>query len=207
MVLNYIKSVYFIGAGGIGMSALIRYFMSQGVSVAGYDRTPSPLTGRLISEGAEIHFTDNVALIPEPFKQPEQTIVVYTPAVPESHEELTFFRTNGFEIFKRSQMLGLITRTKRGLCIAGTHGKTTVTSMTAHLLKQSHIDCNAFLGGILKNTGSNLMLSVRSDLVVAEADEYDRSFHQLSPYMAVITAADPDHLDIYGTPDAYRESF
>ena len=207
MKLNQIQSVYFIGAGGIGMSALIRYFLSKGIKVAGYDRTPSPLTERLISEGAMIHFTDNVDLIPEQFKQPKHTVVIYTPAVSESHKELTFFRSNGFEILKRSQMLGIITKTQRGLCIAGTHGKTTVSSMIAYLLKQSHVDCNAFLGGILKNTGSNLMLSGRSDLVVAEADEYDRSFHQLTPYMAVITSADPDHLDIYGTSDAYRESF
>jgi len=207
MNLDQIQSVYFIGAGGIGMSALIRYFLSKGVRVAGYDRTPTPLTERLISEGAAIHFTDNVELIPESFRQAQQTVVVFTPAVPESHTELTFFRTNGYEVIKRAQMLGIITKSLRGLCIAGTHGKTTVSSMTAWLLKQSHVDCNAFLGGVLKNTGSNLMLSDQSDLTVAEADEYDRSFHQLTPYMAVITSADPDHLDIYGTPDAYRESF
>lgn len=207
MELNQIQSVYFVGAGGIGMSALIRYFLAKGIPVAGYDRTPSPLTNRLISEGAAIHYTDNVELIPDRFRQPAQTVVVYTPAIPESHAELTFFRTNGFEVLKRSQMLGIITQSKRGLCIAGTHGKTTTSSMTAHLLKQSHIDCNAFLGGILKNYGSNLMVSEQSDLTVIEADEYDRSFHQLSPYMAVITSADPDHLDIYGAPEAYRESF
>ena len=207
MELNQIQSVYFIGAGGIGMSALIRYFLSKGIRVAGYDRTSTPLTERLISEGAAIHFTDNIELIPEPFRQPQQTVVVYTPAVPETHTELTFFRSNGFEILKRAQMLGIITKSKRGLCIAGTHGKTTVSSMTAYLLNQSHVGCNAFLGGVLKNTGSNLMLSDQSDLTVAEADEYDRSFHQLTPYMAVITSADPDHLDIYGTVDAYRESF
>ena len=207
MQLDQIQSVYFIGAGGIGMSALIRYFLSKGIRVAGYDRTPSPLTKRLITEGAAIHYTDNVKLIPEEFQSPDQTVVVYTPAVPESHTELTFFRTNGFEVIKRSQLLGIITNSKRGLCIAGTHGKTTTSSMTAHLLKQSHIDCNAFLGGILKNYESNLLLSDDSDLTVVEADEYDRSFHQLNPFMAVITSADPDHLDIYGTPEAYRESF
>jgi UDP-N-acetylmuramate--alanine ligase len=204
---DQIQAVYFVGAGGIGMSALIRYFLSKGIRVAGYDRTPSPLTEQLITEGAAIHYTDDIELIPEPFQSPEQTVVIYTPAVPESHTELTFFRTNGFEVLKRSQMLGIITRSNRGLCIAGTHGKTTVSSMTAHLLKQSHVDCNAFLGGILKNYDSNLMLSEQSDLTVVEADEYDRSFHQLNPYMAVITSADPDHLDIYGTPDAYRKSF
>jgi len=207
MELRKIQSVYFIGAGGIGMSALIRYFLSNGIQVAGYDRTPTPLTERLINEGAAIHFTDNTELIPERFRDPAHTVVIFTPAVPASHTELTFFRSNGFEVLKRAQMLGMITKSKRGLCIAGTHGKTTVSSMTAYLLKQSHVGCNAFLGGVLKNTGSNLMLSDQSDLTVAEADEYDRSFHQLTPYMAVITSADPDHLDIYGTVDAYRESF
>ena len=207
MNITQIQSIYFIGAGGIGMSALIRYFLFNGIPVAGYDRTPSPLIDRLISEGAAIHYTDNVELIPEQFRLPDQTVVVYTPAVPESHTELTFFQTNGFEVLKRSQMLGIITQSKRGLCIAGTHGKTTTSSMTAHLLKQSHVDCNAFLGGILKNYDSNLMVSEQSDLTVVEADEYDRSFHQLIPYMAVITSVDPDHLDIYGTPEVYRESF
>ena len=207
MNLNQIQSVYFVGAGGIGMSALIRYFLSKGIAVAGYDRTPSPLTNHIINEGVAIHYTDNVKLIPDQFRSPDKTVVVYTPAVPESHTELTFFRTNGFEVLKRAQILGMITQAKRGLCIAGTHGKTTTSSMTAHLLKQSHVDCNAFLGGIVKNYGSNLMLSERSDLTVIEADEYDRSFHQLSPFMAVITSADPDHLDIYGTPEVYRESF
>ena len=207
MNLNQIQSVYFVGAGGIGMSALIRYFLSKGIPVAGYDRTPSSLTHRLISEGADIHFTDNVELIPRSFRSSGKTVVVYTPAVPESHTELTFFRSNGFEVMKRAQILGMITQAKRGLCIAGTHGKTTTSSMTAHLLKQSHVDCNAFLGGILKNYGSNLMVSDQSDLTVVEADEYDRSFHHLRPFMAVITAVDPDHLDIYGTADAYRESF
>jgi UDP-N-acetylmuramate--alanine ligase len=207
MELNRIQAVYFIGAGGIGMSALIRYFLSKGIPVAGYDRTPSPLTERLIGEGADIHFTDDTGLIPDTFRQPGQTVVVFTPAVPETHSELNFFRTSGFEIYKRSRMLGIITQANRGLCIAGTHGKTTTSSMTAHLLKQSHVDCNAFLGGILKNYGSNLMVSGHSDLTVVEADEYDRSFHQLSPYMAVITSVDPDHLDIYGTPEAYREGF
>jgi UDP-N-acetylmuramate--alanine ligase len=207
MQFDQIQAIYFVGAGGIGISALIRYFLSKGIPVAGYDRTLSPLTERLIAEGAAIHYTDDVELIPEKFKTPDKTIVVYTPAVPESHTELTFFRTNGYEVVKRSQMLGIITRSQRGLCIAGTHGKTTTSSMTAHLLKQSHVDCNAFLGGILKNYRSNLLLSDHSDLTVVEADEYDRSFHQLTPYMAVITSADPDHLDIYGTQEAYRESF
>ena len=205
--MNEITSVYFVGAGGIGMSALIRYFLSKGKKVAGYDLTPSELTAELIAEGALIHFEENAALIPEDFRDKEKAWVVNTPAVPESHAELVYFREHGFEVMKRAQVLGLITQKARGLCIAGTHGKTTTAAMTAHLLKQSAIGCNAFLGGILKNTDSNLILSEQSDLTVIEADEYDRSFHYLTPYMAVITAADSDHLDIYGTPLAYRESF
>lgn len=201
------KSIYFVGAGGIGMSALIRYFLSKGKRVAGYDRTPSELTETLNKEGAAIHFDDDIALIPDYCHDAEETLVVYTPAVPETHTELRWFRAHGFTVMKRARVLGEITRSARGLCVAGTHGKTTTSSMLAHLLKQSHVDCNAFLGGILKNYDSNLMLSATSDLTVIEADEFDRSFHSLTPYMAVITSADPDHLDIYGTAEAYRESF
>lgn len=201
------SAVYFVGAGGIGMSALIRYFLSKGKRVGGYDKTPSALTETLIKEGADIHYEDNVLLIHDDFKLPEQTLVVFTPAIPESHTELTYFREHGFEVMKRARVLGEITKTSRGLCVAGTHGKTTTSSMLAHLLKQSDVDCNAFLGGILRNYESNLMLSEKSDLTVIEADEFDRSFHWLTPYMAVITSADPDHLDIYGTAEAYRESF
>lgn len=207
MDINRVASVYFVGAGGIGMSALIRYFLSKGKRVGGYDRTPSDLTEALRKEGADIHYTDDVALVADVFKSPEDTLVVYTPAVPESHTELAYFRARGFEVMKRARVLGEITRSARGLCVAGTHGKTTTSSMLAHLLKSSRVDCNAFLGGILKNYESNLMLSDTSDLTVIEADEFDRSFHWLTPYMAVITSADPDHLDIYGTPEAYRESF
>ena len=207
MDINNITAVYFVGAGGIGMSALIRYFLSKGKKVGGYDKTPSGLTEQLNYEGAAIHYEDNVDLIPDDFTDPVKTLVVYTPAVPEDHSELCYFRGNGFEVMKRARVLGEITGCNRGLCVAGTHGKTTTSSMVAHLLKQSHVDCNAFLGGILKNYDSNLMLSDKSDLTVIEADEFDRSFHWLKPYMAVITAADPDHLDIYGTPEAYRESF
>ena len=198
MDINNITAVYFIGAGGIGMSALIRYFLSKGKKVGGYDKTPSGLTEQLNYEGAAIHYEDNVDLIPDDFTDPVKTLVVYTPAVPEDHSELCYFRGNGFEVMKRARVLGEITGCNRGLCVAGTHGKTTTSSMVAHLLKQSHVDCNAFLGGILKNYDSNLMLSDKSDLTVIEADEFDRSFHWLKPYMAVITAADPDHLDIYG---------
>lgn len=207
MEMQKITSVYFVGAGGIGMSALARYFRAKGKQVAGYDKTPSDLTAALIEEGIRIHYTDDIALIPEDCKQIDSTLVIYTPAIPETHTELNYFKTNGFTLMKRARVLGEITRTERGLCVAGTHGKTTTSSMLAHLLKQSHVDCNAFLGGILKNYNSNLMLSDKSDLAVIEADEFDRSFHWLNPYMAVITAVDPDHLDIYGTPEAYRESF
>jgi len=205
--LNNIESIYFLGAGGIGMSALVRYFLSKGKKVAGYDRTETKLTKKLNLEGADIHYEDNLNLIPKAFKNKEQTLVIFTPAVPDEHSELCFFRNNGFAMLKRAQVLGEITQTNRGICIAGTHGKTTISSMTAHLLKQSGIDCNAFLGGILKNYQSNLLLSDKSDLTVIEADEYDRSFHRLSPYMAAISSVSPDHLDIYGTEEAYRESF
>lgn len=207
MNVNTLKAVYFIGAGGIGMSALVRYFLSKGKKVAGYDRTPSELTQKLNEEGAAIHYEENTALIPDDFKQPETTLIIYTPAIPANHQELTYFRENGFEIQKRAQVLGMLTRTERGMCVAGTHGKTTTSTMAAHLLHQSHVTCNAFLGGISKNYGTNLLLSDKSDLVVIEADEFDRSFHWLTPYASVITATDSDHLDIYGTHEAYVESF
>lgn len=207
MNINTLKAVYFIGAGGIGMSALVRYFLSKGKKVGGYDRTPSELTQKLNEEGASIHYEENITLIPEDFKQPETTLIIYTPAIPANHQELTYFRENGFEIQKRAQVLGMLTRTERGMCVAGTHGKTTTSTMAAHLLHQSHVTCNAFLGGISKNYGTNLLLSDKSDLVVIEADEFDRSFHWLTPYATVITATDSDHLDIYGTHEAYVESF
>ena len=207
MNIETIKSVYFVGAGGIGMSALVRYFLFKGKVVAGYDRTPTPLTETLISEGAQIHYEENVDLIPEACKDKESTLVIYTPAVPQEHEELVYFRNNGFEIQKRAQVLGTITHSSKGLCVAGTHGKTTTSTMTAHLFHQSHVECTAFLGGISKNYGTNLLLSQASPYTVIEADEFDRSFHWLSPYMTVITSTDPDHLDIYGTEQAYLESF
>ena len=207
MELDDVKSVYFIGAGGIGMSALVRYFLAFGYRVGGYDRTPSELTAKLISEGAEIHFEENVDIIPECFKDKKRTLVVYTPAIPEDHKELVYFRNEGFEVHKRAQVLGALTCKHKGLCVAGTHGKTTTSAMVAHILHESHIDCNAFLGGITKNYGTNYILSKNSDYVVIEADEFDRSFHWLRPYASVITATDPDHLDIYGTKEAYLESF
>lgn len=205
--MNDIKSVYFIGIGGIGMSNLARYFLSKGKKVAGYDRTETALTKELVKEGAEIHYTDNVGLIPDYCKHQSTTLVVYTPAVPSDNEEVKYFNENGFTIQKRAQALGIITQNTKALCCAGTHGKTTTSSMLAHILKQSHIDCNAFLGGILKNYDSNLMLSDKSEFTVIEADEYDRSFHWLHPYMALITSVDPDHLDIYGTEEEYLKSF
>ncbi len=206
MEIKNIKSVYFIGAGGIGMSAIARFFIKKGLVVAGYDKTPSTLTSQLEREGMLIHYEENVNEIPFVCKQKETCLVVYTPAIPENHKELKYFRENGFEIQKRAQVLGTLTRQHKGLCVAGTHGKTTTSTMCAHILHQSHLDCNAFLGGISKNYGTNYILS-DSDFVVIEADEFDRSFHWLSPYMTVITSTDPDHLDIYGTKEAYLESF
>lgn len=189
------------------MSALARYFLSKGLSVGGYDRTACELTEKLRREGADIHYEDNSALIAQPFRNPAHTLVVYTPAIPANHQELRYFREGGFEVQKRAQILGTLTRQMKGLCVAGTHGKTTTTSMAAHLLHQSHVGCNAFLGGITKNYGTNYLLSAESPYVVIEADEFDRSFHHLRPYATVITSADADHLDIYGTEEAYLESF
>jgi UDP-N-acetylmuramate--alanine ligase len=204
--MHYI-SVYFIGIGGIGMSAIARYFLRKGLKVAGYDKTPTALTRELEREGAVIHYEDDVHQIPEFCKQAESTLVVYTPAIPAEHSELQYFIANHFDLQKRAQVLGTLTRTHKALCVAGTHGKTTTSSMTAHLLYQSSISCNAFLGGITKNYGTNYLLAPESEYVVIEADEFDRSFHWLSPFATVITATDPDHLDIYGTEEAYLESF
>lgn len=207
MELKDIKAVYFVGAGGIGMSALARYFLNKGIVVAGYDKTPSDLTRKLEEEGMRIHYEENVAEIPIECKDASSCLVIYTPAIPANHQELVYFKENGFEIQKRAQVLGTLTRTHKGLCVAGTHGKTTTSTMCAHLMHQSHVDCNAFLGGISKNYGTNYILSDISDFVVIEADEFDRSFHWLRPWMTVITSTDPDHLDIYGTKEAYLESF
>lgn len=202
-----IKRIYFVGAGGIGMAALERYYLSKGYDVAGYDRTPTDLTSALSSEGAEICFDESADAIPERFRDPGTTLVVYTPAVPDSHNGLRYFRDNGFEVVKRAALLGHITRGSRSLCFAGTHGKTTTSSMAAHILNCCRAGCSAFLGGVLRNYNSNFLLSKSSPYTVIEADEYDRSFHQLTPYIAVVTATDPDHLDIYGTEEAYLESF
>lgn len=207
MELKDIKAVYFIGAGGIGMSALARYFIYKGLVVTGYDKTPSTLTQQLEKEGMVIHYKENVDEIPHACRDNKSCLVVYTPAIPAEHQELQYFRNNGFEVQKRAQVLGMLTRSHKGLCVAGTHGKTTTSTMCAHIMHQSHVDCNAFLGGISKNYGTNYILSKTSDYVVIEADEFDRSFHWLRPWMSVITATDPDHLDIYGTKEAYLESF
>ena len=201
-----ITAVYFIGIGGIGMSAIARYFLRRGLVVAGYDRAPSELTRRLEEEGAIIHYEENLDAIPDVCKQKDSCLVVYTPAIPAEHKELVFFRENGFDLQKRAQLLGTLTRQMKGLCVAGTHGKTSTSAMCAHIMHESHLDCNAFLGGITKNYGTNYIVS-DSDYVVIEADEFDRSFHWLTPWMTVITATDPDHLDIYGTKEAYLESF
>ena len=202
------KKIYFAGAGGIGMAALERYFLSKGMRVAGYDRTPSDLTSALNDEGVEITFDESVKAIPADFRGcPDEVTVVYTPALPDSHPQLTYFRDNGYEVIKRAAVLGAITRDSKGLCFSGTHGKTTTSSMAAHLMYTCGIGSNAFLGGVLRGYGSNLMLSATSPYSVIEADEFDRSFHHLSPYVAVVTATDPDHLDIYGTEEAYLESF
>ena len=196
-----------MGAGGIGMSAIARYFMHKGMVVAGYDRTPSALTHQLGKEGMLLHYEENVDAIPQACRDKASCLVIYTPAIPADHQELQYFRANGFEIEKRAQVLGTLTRTHKGLCVAGTHGKTTTSTMCAHIMHQSSVDCNAFLGGIAKNYGTNYILSDHSDYVVIEADEFDRSFHWLRPWATVITATDPDHLDIYGTKEAYLDSF
>ncbi len=205
--LNNIQNIYLLGIGGIGMSALARYFNTQGKKVAGYDRTSTNLTQQLEKEGMQIHYTDDLNTIPAPFKEKENTLVIFTPAVPADHKEFTFFKQNGYTIKKRAEILGLISQTKDVIAIAGTHGKTTTSTMTSHLLKQSHLDCSAFLGGISQNYSSNLLLSATSNWVVAEADEYDRSFLQLYPKQAVVTAMDADHLDIYGTHEEVKKAF
>ena len=205
--LDDIRSVYFVGAGGIGMSALVRYFLNRGCNVGGYDKTSTELTSALIKEGARIGFEDDVNKVDECFKDSSSTLVVYTPAIPADNRILRWFNIHCFDVQKRAQVLGTLTRSLNGLCVAGTHGKTTTSSMTAYILDGTPEGCNAFLGGILKNIGSNLMMSNRSRNVVIEADEFDRSFHHLTPLRSVITAIDADHLDIYGTYEAYVESF
>ncbi|TLX77444.1 UDP-N-acetylmuramate--L-alanine ligase [Labilibacter sediminis] len=207
MNFDRIRNVYFVGIGGIGMSALARYFKANGYNVSGYDRTQTQLTGELQKEGISICFDDDLNLVCDAFKDTESTLVVYTPAITASNNQLCFFKDNGFEIKKRSEVLGILTRQRKGICIAGTHGKTTISTMVSHLLKQSEVDCSAFLGGVSQNYKSNLLLSSKSDYVVLEADEFDRSFLQLSPYLALISSMDADHLDIYGDENSVKKSF
>ena len=203
--LEHIHTFYFLGIGGIGMSALARYFAAKGCRVLGYDRTESPLTKELEAEGIAVQYDDSLEMLKGLDKA--ETIVVRTPAVPDDSLVYMWLREQGFVIKKRAEILGLVTRSGRAMCVAGTHGKTTTSTMLAHILHGSHVGANAFLGGIANNYHSNLLLDAASDLVVVEADEFDRSFHHLSPYMSVITSMDADHLDIYGTEEAYRESF
>ena len=205
MIDNQIQTYYFLGIGGIGMSALARYFAAKGARVLGYDRTPSPLTKELEAEGIAVQYDDSLDTVKA--LDIANTIVVRTPAVPEDMAVYVCLKEQGFQILKRAEVLGLVTRSERALCVAGTHGKTTTSTMLAHILHQSHVGANAFMGGIANNYGTNLLLDQASDLVVVEADEFDRSFHHLTPYISVITSMDPDHLDIYGTEEAYRESF
>ena len=201
------ENLYFVGAGGIGMANLVRYYLRHGKNVAGYDRAASDLTDHLEREGARLTFKADPTEIPGEFHNPATTLVVYTPAVPESNPILKYFRDNGFEVIKRAALLGRITRATEGICVAGSHGKTTTSSMIANILRDSEEGCTAFLGGILRNIDSNLVLNEQSPWSVIEADEYDRSFHQLSPWIAVITSTDPDHLDIYGNEENYLEAF
>ena len=200
------KQVYFIGIGGIGMSALARYFNQNGLTVGGYDKTPSPLTKQLDEEGCMIHFEDLGDQLPEQFRNKANTLVIYTPAIKQLGE-LTFFKSGGFTLLKRAEVLGMLTRQSKGICVAGTHGKTTTSSMLAFMLDQSDMKCNAFLGGIATNFQSNLVLNKDSLYTVIEADEFDRSFLHLSPFASIITSADPDHLDIYGTAEQFKEGF
>lgn len=201
------KKLYFVGAGGIGMANLVRYYLAHGAAVAGYDRAPSELTAALEQEGLQFTDLDDCNAIPEPFRNPDDTLVVYTPAIPEDNDILRYFRQNGFRVIKRAALLGRITEHTDGICVAGSHGKTTTSSMIANILRGTEAGCTAFLGGILRNTGSNLVLNEKSRYSVIEADEYDRSFHQLHPWLAVVTSTDPDHLDIYGDEEHYLEAF
>ena len=206
-VIESFINIYFIGIGGIGMSNLVRYFLAQRKTVGGYDRTSTQLSRLLEEEGAIIHYQDNVESIPPQFLNSHTTLIVYTPAVPTTHTEFVYFQQKGFTMMKRAQVLGDITKLSDAICCAGTHGKTTVSTMVAYILRQSQVDCSAFMGGILKNYKSNLILSTESNITVIEADEYDRSFHWLHPWIAIITSANPDHLDIYHNAANYRESF
>jgi UDP-N-acetylmuramate--alanine ligase len=205
--LKTYKNIYFIGIGGIGMSALARYFNERKYNVAGYDKTPSPLTGELQNEGISIHFEDLGAALPTHFQNKENTLVIYTPAISRDLCELNYFQLNNFDVLKRAEVLGLITKNSKGIGVAGTHGKTTTSTMLTHILTSSSLKCSAFLGGISSNLNSNFISSTESDLTVIEADEFDRSFLQLSPFASIITSTDADHLDIYGDASNFLEGF
>ena len=205
--MNKVKNYFFIGAGGIGMANLVRYFLSKGCAVAGYDRVRSDLCLRLEEEGAFMIYDDDPALIPAEFLNPDETEVVFTPAIPADNRIITYYRNHGFEMHKRAWVLGQITHSMKGICVAGSHGKTTTSSMVAWILAGTPAGCDAFLGGILRNVDSNLIITPGAEYAVVEADEYDRSFHQLSPWIAIVTSADPDHLDIYGDEKHYLEAF
>ncbi len=207
MNIKDIHNVYFLGIGGIGMSAIARYYNTFGKNVAGYDKVSKPLTNELISEGINIHFDDHFENIPVDFRNKENTLIVYTPAIPKDHKELNYFMEKGFEIKKRSEVLGMISQEKKCLAVAGTHGKTTITTIIAHLMRQSRMGCNAFLGGISKNYNTNHLVDKESKYVVVEADEFDRSFLKLNPEKAIITAVDADHLDIYFDEFDLKDSF
>jgi len=207
MIWSNLDNVYFIGVGGIGMSALARYFVSQGIAVAGYDRTSSSLTDQLAREGIDICFEDMSQLIPKSFRNPDRTLVIYTPAIPENHQQLNYFRRGGFRVIKRSVALGEVFNTGKGVGVAGTHGKTSISTMLAHILHRSTLGCNAFLGGISKNSNSNLYLDPASRVIIAEADEFDRSFLTLFPEIAVLSSMDADHLDIYHSEENIRMGF
>lgn len=202
MNLANIHKIYFLGIGGIGMSALARYFLLKGAEVYGYDKTPTSLTHQLEVEGMKIHFSEDVASIPDSID-----LVIFTPAVPSDHAEYIYFRLRSIPMLKRAEVLGLITSAYQTIAVAGTHGKTTITTLTAHLLTQSNVGCSAFLGGISKNYSSNLLYNQTSENMVVEADEFDRSFLQLHPQTAIITSMDADHLDIYGSRENLQESF
>lgn len=201
------SNIYFIGIGGIGMSALARYFRANGKKVCGYDKTKSEITQALISEGCDIHFEDLGKKVKQYVKSKDNTLVVYTPAISEDNRELEYLREKGYTVFKRAEVLGLITRFMKGLCVAGTHGKTTTSALLANILDQSPWKCNAFLGGVSSNINSNLLLNDSSDWVVVEADEFDRSFLHLSPFASIVTAIDPDHLDVYGDASSFQDGF
>jgi UDP-N-acetylmuramate--alanine ligase len=198
---NDITNIYFLGIGGIGMSALARYFNENGIAVSGYDKTETALTQQLVAEGIAVHYEDNVALA-----DTKANLVVYTPAIPAEHNELNYFKNNNYKLVKRSDVLGLATADTTSICIAGTHGKTTTSAMVAHILRHTEFGCNAFLGGIAANYNTNFWSSA-NNTSVAEADEYDRSFLKLAPNVAVVTAMDADHLDIYGTAEKMEDAF